>query len=97
MTDGGRPLDRQTLDTIYSAAYEELRRLASSVKYAGSPATLNPSTLVQEAYLRLAKSRTLAGYFEIQFKHIASRAMYQILVEAARRRSTESVVPRKSL
>jgi RNA polymerase sigma factor (TIGR02999 family) len=89
MKDAGGRLDRQTLDAVYSVAYEELRRIAKSVKYSGPVCTLTPSTLVQEAWLRLAKSRTLALYSEIQFKFIAAEAMYQILVEAARRRSTE--------
>jgi RNA polymerase sigma-70 factor, ECF subfamily len=88
ITNGGIPLDRQTFDVLYSAAYEDLRQLARSVKYSRPPSTLTPSTLVQEAWLRLAKSPKLAQYTETQFKFIAAQAMFDILVEAARRRST---------
>jgi RNA polymerase sigma factor (TIGR02999 family) len=90
LPNGNRSLDRQTLDEVYSAAYDELLRIASFVKHNSGPAaTITPSTLVQEAWLRLAKSRKLAQYSEIQFKYIAARAMYEILVDAARRRSAE--------
>jgi RNA polymerase sigma factor (TIGR02999 family) len=85
--DGRRMLDRQTLDVVYSAAYEELRRLARSVKNSWPACTLTPSTLVHEAWLKLAKSSTMSRYSELQFKYIASQAMYEILVDVARRQS----------
>ena len=37
--------DRQKLDLLFSLAYEELRRLASSVKRGDPGATLSPTTL----------------------------------------------------
>jgi RNA polymerase sigma-70 factor, ECF subfamily len=85
--DGRQMLDRRTLDVVYSAAYEELRRLARSVKHSWPACTLTPSTLVHEAWLKLAKLSTISRYSEFQFKYIASQAMYEILVDAARRKS----------
>jgi RNA polymerase sigma factor (TIGR02999 family) len=75
------------LDDLFSATYEELRRLASSVKRDDPAATLNPTTLVHEAYLKLAKSLRLHPESRLHFKRLAARAMRQVLVEAARRRN----------
>jgi RNA polymerase sigma factor (TIGR02999 family) len=79
--------DREALDEIFSLAYEELRRLASSVKRSDRGATLSPTALVNEAWLKLANSRQIAATSRLHFKRIAARAMRQLLVEAARRRT----------
>jgi RNA polymerase sigma factor (TIGR02999 family) len=47
---------------------------------------LNPTALVNEAWLKLAKSPRFAATSRLHFKRIAARAMRQVLVEAARRR-----------
>ena len=77
----------RALDHLFSATYEELRRLASVVRRGDPSATLNPTALVNEAWLKLAKSPPLKVTSELHFKRIAARAMRQILVETARRRS----------
>ena len=74
---------RVRLDACYTAAYEELRRLASLV---GRHGGLNPTTLVHEAWLKLAGSPDFASESNLHFKRIAARAMRQVLVEAGRRR-----------
>jgi RNA polymerase sigma factor (TIGR02999 family) len=79
--------DRQALDQLFSVTYEELRRLASSVRRGDPSATLSPTALVNEAWLKLADSRQLATTSKLHFKRIAARAMRQLLVEAARRRN----------
>src|SRR5689334_2983362 len=79
--------DRQALDHLFSVTYEELRRLASSVRRGDPSATLTPTALVNEAWLKLADSPWLASTSPLHFKRIAARAMRQVLVEAARRRS----------
>ena len=73
---------RVRLDAYYTAAYEELRRLAALVGRRGGPATLNPTTLVHEAWLKLARSPEFASESSLHFKRIAARAMRQVLVEA---------------
>ena len=78
--------NRQALDDLFSAAYEELRRLASSVRRGDPSATLNPTALVNEAWLKLAGSPGVASTSRLHFKRIAARAMRQLLIEAARRR-----------
>jgi len=80
--------ERQALDQLFSLAYEELRRLASSVKRGDPSNTLSPTALVNEAWLKLAKSPGVAAASQLHFKRIAARAMRQLLVEAARRRNS---------
>jgi RNA polymerase sigma factor (TIGR02999 family) len=80
------PETRRALDHLFSVTYEELRRLASSVRRGDPSATLNPTALVNEAWVKLAGSPHVAAASRLHFKRIAARAMRQILVEAARRR-----------
>jgi RNA polymerase sigma factor (TIGR02999 family) len=77
---------RRALDQLFSVTYEELRRLASTVRRGDPCATLSPTALVNEAWLKLADSAPL-GSSQLHFKRIAARAMRQLLVEAARRRN----------
>jgi RNA polymerase sigma factor (TIGR02999 family) len=87
-TELGLPVeDRRALDRLFSATYEELRRLASSVRRGDPSATLNPTALVNEAWMKMAKSPEIAATSRLHFKRIAARAMRQILIEAARRRN----------
>ncbi|HJR41457.1 MAG TPA: ECF-type sigma factor, partial [Gemmatimonadaceae bacterium] len=80
---------RRALDHLFSATYEELRRLAGSVRRGDPSATLSPTALVNEAWLKLAASPGLGVTSRLHFKRIAARAMRQVLVEAARRRTAE--------
>lgn len=79
-------LDRRSLDRLFSATYEELRRLASSVRRADANATLSTTTLVNEAWLKMALSPAAAPASRLHFKRIAARAMRQVLIQSARRR-----------
>ncbi len=78
--------DRAALDALFSHAYEELRRLASAVRRGDPSATLNPTALVHEAWLRLARDGEIPATSELHFKRIAARAMRRVLIEAARAR-----------
>ena len=80
--------ERRALNDLFSLTYEELRRLASSVKRGDPSATLNPTALVNEAWLKLANSPHVGSASCLHFKRIAARAMRQLLVEAARRRNS---------
>jgi RNA polymerase sigma factor (TIGR02999 family) len=80
---------RQALDNLFSLTYEELRRLAYSVRRGDPSATLSPTALVNEAWLKLANSPGVASAPRLHFKRIAARAMRQLLVEAARRRHSQ--------
>jgi RNA polymerase sigma factor (TIGR02999 family) len=82
----GSPDDARALDELFSLTYEELRRLASAVRRGDPSATLSPTALVNEAWLKLRESPHVARTSPAHFRRIAARAMRQVLVEAARRR-----------
>jgi RNA polymerase sigma factor (TIGR02999 family) len=63
--------------------------LAASVRRADPRATLNPTALVNEAWMKLAGSPRLSWASPLHFKRIAGRAMRQLLVESARRRQAQ--------
>jgi RNA polymerase sigma factor (TIGR02999 family) len=80
------PVERRLLDYVFSVTYEELRRLASSVRRNDPAATMSPTTLVNEVWLKLAAAPRFELTNRLHFKRIAARAMRQVLVDAARRR-----------
>ena len=82
-------LGREELDQLFSATYEELRRLASTMRRGDPGATLNPTALVHEAWVKLAKSPGFVATSRLHFKRVAARAMRQLLVESARRRHAD--------
>ena len=82
----GLPIERAVLDDLFSAAYEELRRLASAVRRSDHASTRSATTLVNEAWVKLASSPRFTAVSHLHFKRIAARAMRQVLIEAARRR-----------
>ncbi|HMV34054.1 MAG: ECF-type sigma factor [Gemmatimonadales bacterium] len=81
--------DREVVDRLFAAAYEELRRLASAVRRGESSHTLTPTALVNEAWLKLSATPVVGRLSRAEFKRVAARAMRQVLVEAARRRTAD--------
>jgi len=78
---------KQAVDELFSLVYEELRRLASMVRRNEAHATISSTALLHEAWMRLRESPPLASTSMAHFKAIAARAMRQVLVDEARRRS----------
>lgn len=80
-------VERESLDSLYAAAYEQLRRLAAAVRrtHGHKPVELNTTTLLHEAWLKLAEHPQFRAQSELHFRRIAARAMRQVLVDAARR------------
>ncbi len=78
---------RHVVDQLFSATYEELRRLASTIRRREQSTTLCPTALVNEAWLKLANSPGFFAASRLHFKRIAARAMRELLIEAARRRN----------
>ena len=74
-------------DDLVAQVYGELRVMARAVMRTQKPGTLQPTALVNEAYLRLVQG---SPDFESRahFFGAAARAMRQVLVEYARRRGT---------
>jgi RNA polymerase sigma factor (TIGR02999 family) len=89
--DSGQPAntpdERKRLDILFSLTYEELRRLAATVRRGDPSLTLNTTALVNEAWLKLARSPNFVSLSRLHFMRIAARAMRQLLIEAARRRA----------
>ena len=79
----------KALNYLFSVAYEELKRVAALVRQGDPSVTLNPTALVNEAWIKLSKSPELGRLEPLHFKRIAARAMRQLLVDAARRRGTQ--------
>lgn len=75
-------------EELLAIVYDELRQLARR-QFRGERAghTLQPTALVHEAYLRLAKLPRPRWESRAHFFGTAARAMRQILVDHARRRS----------
>src|SRR5712671_4584514 len=81
----GKP---QTLADFACDAYSELRRIAAYYfKREPKGHTLQATALVHEVYIRLERNGPKRYASRAQFFAVASRAMRQILVEAARKRS----------
>lgn len=80
------PAGRSELDYQFSVAYEELRRLALTVRRSDPGATLSPTTLVNEAWIKLSRAGEPGWESELHFKRTAARAMRQVLITAARKR-----------
>jgi RNA polymerase sigma factor (TIGR02999 family) len=78
---------RQELDELYSLIYNELRRLARTMKRTDSSATITPTVLVHEAWLKLSVTPPATTTSFSKFKSIAANAMRQVLVDTARRRN----------
>ena len=80
----GRPEDRERL---FAAVGGELRRIAGACMRRERPDhTLQPTALVNEAYLRLVRDREVGWEDRGHFYGIAARVMRQILVDHARKR-----------
>jgi len=76
---------------IFPEVYEELRRLAQSYLGARGPATLQPTVLVHEAYMRIAAGSELAPKWRDRqhFCAIAALAMRHVLIDYCRQRVAE--------
>ncbi len=81
--------DRQASEQLLPLVYQELRQLASSYLRHDRPGhTLQPTALVHEVYLRLARSEEPGWEGKRHFFGAAANAMRQIIIEHARRRLT---------
>ena len=75
---------------LFELLYEELRKVARGHLAGGSPrATLQATALVSEAYLRLVEKAGSGWENRRHFFFAASRAMRDVLVEEARRKSAQ--------
>lgn len=81
--------DAATLHDLAPLVYSELRALAAAFMRAQSPGhTLQPTALVNEAYLRLAKSSPEALRSRSHFLAVAAKAMRHVLINHAHTKNT---------
>jgi RNA polymerase sigma factor (TIGR02999 family) len=79
--------DREALDKLTRIVQIELRRLADlRLRGERKDHTLQPTALVNEAYLRLLNRQSVNWQSRAQFFAIASRTMRDILIDYARSR-----------
>src|SRR5262245_36596247 len=80
--------DRAALDQLMPIVYQELRKLANSyLRGERSDHTLQPTALINEAYIRLVKQDFPEWQSRKHFYGVAAQLMRQILVEHARARA----------
>ena len=77
--------DKGANDRLFEAVYADLRKLAAYQLRGADGAT----SLVHEAYFRLARPQSLAVGDRQHFFAIAARAMRQLSIDHARRRAAE--------
>jgi RNA polymerase sigma factor (TIGR02999 family) len=80
--------DRDASDRLFAALYGELKRLARG-QLAGSNTPLHATSLVHEAYCKLARGADLAINDRQHFYAIAARVMRQIILNSLRARSAK--------
>ncbi|MBB5209523.1 ECF-type sigma factor [Chiayiivirga flava] len=80
--------DDRARDRLAAALYPELRRLAQQAfRRERRDHTLQPTALVNEAWLRLAGSASIPGDDRGHLLSVAARLMREILIDHARRRA----------
>lgn len=74
---------------LYDLAYGELKRIArGALRRAGGDKAINPTTLVHEAYMKIAQG-AVAGINDSQhFYSLFARAMRQVLLDIVRQDAT---------
>jgi len=81
--------DRGALNRVVSLVYDDLRVLATrQLQREFVSRTMHPTSLVHEAYIKLARCASMRAGDRAHFFAIAARAMRQVLVDDARRRGT---------
>jgi RNA polymerase sigma factor (TIGR02999 family) len=79
--------DEKALDQLMPLVYDELHRLAGAyLRRERGDHTLQPTALVNEAYLKLVRQRNIQWQNRAQFFGVAAQLMRRILVDFARSR-----------
>jgi RNA polymerase sigma factor (TIGR02999 family) len=82
--------DQKALDKLMPLVYSELRRLAGNyLRRERQNHTLQPTALVNEAYLKLIDQKHARWQNRAQFYGVAAQLMRRILVDHARQRGAE--------
>ena len=88
LLNAARSGDPDAGETAYALVYDELKRCARRQKAFVPGSSLSPTALVSELYLRLSGHRADRIRDRAHFFALAARAMRQIIVDHARRRTS---------
>jgi RNA polymerase sigma factor (TIGR02999 family) len=70
---------------VFELAYQELKRIArGTLRRSGASAPINPTTLVHEAYLKIARGDLADLNGSVHFYSLFARAMRQVVVDLGR-------------
>jgi len=90
--------DLSVSEPLFELIYPQLKRIAGSFFGSRQPTSMQPTSLVNELYLKLLKQRRLQFDDRAHFFSLAARMMRRVLVDQARhdtrqKRSGTSVTP----
>ena len=80
--------DRQASERLFASLYAQLKQLARG-QLAGGDAPLHATSLVHEAYMKLARGADVAIRDREHFYAIAARVMRQIVIDHVRARDAQ--------
>jgi RNA polymerase sigma factor (TIGR02999 family) len=80
--------DRSASERLFAQVYRDLHRIASR-QLGGAQPGMQATSLVHEAYFRLARPEALAMNDREHFFAVAARAMRQLVIDRARARQAE--------
>lgn len=86
LLDDARAGDAGAWDQAVALVYQDLKRIARGVLGHGGSATLNPTGLVHDCYLRIARAGPEGVLNRAHFLALAARAMRQLMLNHARDR-----------
>lgn len=82
--------EHAAVEQLYVALYDELHRMAQrELRRMGGGLTLGASTLLHEAYFKLARQEGIEFPDKAHFMAYASRAMRRLIIDYARRRQAQ--------
>lgn len=79
--------DAKAWDDVVGLVYDDLKRIARGVLGGRGSATFNPTLLVHDCYLRMAKAGADGVLDRAHFLALAARAMRQLMLNHARDRA----------
>ncbi len=89
-SSNGEHLSRDDADRVFAASYDALRAIAANrIRGEREDHTLQPTALLNEAYLRLIDPTEIQWNDRAHFFAIAARAMRQVLIDHARKHGAE--------
>lgn len=82
--------DESAQNRLFELVYEEMKRLARAhVRRSGAGLTINPTTLVHETWIKLARGGTLGLEGSAHFYNVVALAMRQIIHDLIAHKQTD--------